>query len=197
MNQTAAPAPTAAGPNVLRTVVSLGGVLALVMGAAFLLKRMARAHGGLLGAAGPGGRAPAGVLEVLGRYPLSRGQTLILLKLDRRILLISQAAGGRFGNASLATLCEITDPDEIASILVKVRDDEGDSMARRFQSVLGSADRAAGDVIAEAESGRRTTIGPGGDRVELWAQAEAAHSQGFALLQSDGPGPQRRLERGA
>jgi flagellar biogenesis protein FliO len=196
--------PTAAKPGAIagdafKTVLSLGGVLALVGGAAFVLKRLARSHGGLRGAAGPGGRAPAGVLEVLGRYPLSRGQSLMLLKLDRRMLLLSQSAGGRLGGTSLTTLCEITDPEEIASILVKVRDEEGDSLARRFQSVLGKADRVTADAVSEADSGRRTTTNDSGDSAELWAQPKSLPppDQGFGLLQSDRLAPRSRPETGA
>jgi hypothetical protein len=32
----------------------------------------------------------------------------------------------------------MTDPDEVASILVKARDEEGDTLARKFESMLGS-----------------------------------------------------------
>lgn len=172
----AEPAPPASGA--VRTATSLAAVLGLVLLAAFTLKRLARSHGGLLGAAGPGGRAPAGVLEVLGRYPLSRGLSLILLKLDRRILLLSQSASGRLGGgggASLTTLCEIDDPEEIASILVKVREEEGESLARRFHSVLGRADKATADAQGEdptSPTSRRTTIHPSGDRVELWSDTQ-------------------------
>lgn len=194
----AAPQPGAIAGDALRTVMSLAGVLALVGFAAFVLKRLARSHGGLLGAAGPGGRAPAGVLEVLGRYPLSRAQTLLLLKLDRRVLLLSQSGGGRLAGGTLSTLCEITDPDEIASILVKVRDEEGDSLARRFQSVLGKADRATADALPDAQPGRRTTINASGDRAELWSQPDPhPRAQGFALLQSDAMATGPKPETGA
>ena len=47
----------------------------------------------------------------------------------------------RGGAASLTTLCEIRDPEEVASILVKTRDAEGDSMAERFRGLLTRFDR--------------------------------------------------------
>ena len=91
-----------------------------------------------------GGRAPAGVLEVLGRYPVARGATLVLLRVDRRVLLLSQASGGRFGlSTSFSTLCEMDDADDVASILTKTRDDAGESMSKRFQSLLERFDRGA------------------------------------------------------
>ena len=68
-------------------------------------------------ALGPAGRAPSGVLEVLGRYPAGRGTLLILLRLDRRVLLVAQS-GGRTGTG-MTTLCEIDDPASVASLLAK------------------------------------------------------------------------------
>ncbi|MCC6676950.1 MAG: hypothetical protein IT436_07390 [Phycisphaerales bacterium] len=94
---------------------ALGFVLALILIVFKAIRQGARAKGGLMAAAGPGGRAPSGVLSVLGRYPLARGQTLLLLKLDRRVLLVAQTVGSR-GGPALATLTELTDPEEVAAI---------------------------------------------------------------------------------
>ena len=77
-----------------RTLLPLLGVLALAVGVGAALRTVARRQGTLRATLGAGGRAPAGILEVLGRYPVGRGVTLILLKLDSRILLLSQSAGG-------------------------------------------------------------------------------------------------------
>lgn len=133
--------PEAAAPSSLdwiaRTALSLVGVVALIGIAAYVVRRVSRSQGGLMAALGPGGRAPSGVVEVLGRYPIARGTTLVLLKVDRRVLLLCQAASRRVGGGPpLSTLSEFTDAEEVASILVKTRDDEGDSMARRFESML-------------------------------------------------------------
>lgn len=155
----------------VRTVLALGGVLALIVVSGAITRSVARGRGGIAGAFGPGGRAPSGVISVLGRYPVSRGQKLVLLHLDRRILLVSQSAGGRLGaGGGMATLCEITDPDEVASILIKSRDAESDSMAERFRSMFGAVDRAFrlhGDQPADVEM-RRVFAVPSGDRAEIW-----------------------------
>jgi hypothetical protein len=98
----------------------------------------------------------------------------VLLKLDRRVLLLSQTSGGRLGGTGFATLAEITDPEEVASILVKARDDEGDSMAERFRSMLSRYDR---DLSAEPEGpeqGRRVQGSPGGDSTEVWDTARGS-----------------------
>ncbi|MEM9063915.1 MAG: flagellar biosynthetic protein FliO [Planctomycetota bacterium] len=126
-----------------KVAIPLLGVVGLAYGCAWVFRRAARAQGGLIGAIGPGGRAPSGVLEVLGRYPVGRGQTLVLLKIDRRVLLLSQSAAGRGHGASFSTLAEISDPNEVASLLMKTRDDEGISMNATFRDALAgfSAER--------------------------------------------------------
>jgi len=76
------------------------------------------------------------VLEVLGRYPGARGCTLVLLKLDRRVLLLSQSAGGRGGAATFTTLAELDTPEDVASILMKTRAADGEAIESRFAEAL-------------------------------------------------------------
>lgn len=167
----AAGAGAAGKPWFGRTMLALGGVLALAVASGAVARRLARGQGGLRASLGAGGRAPAGIMEILGRYPVGRGSTLVLLKLDRRVLLLSQSAGGRLGaGAGMSTLCEITDPEEVASILVKSRDADGDSMSERFRSMLARFDRGMedGEESGPERSGRSVRVGPGGDRAEMW-----------------------------
>ncbi|MBX3317310.1 MAG: flagellar biosynthetic protein FliO [Phycisphaeraceae bacterium] len=117
-----------------RTLVVLGGIIVVIVGVAAGIRLIAKKHGGIAGACGPGGRAPAGVLSVLGRYPIARGQSLLLLQLDRRVILVGQTAGR--GGARLATLAELSDPEDVASILVKTRDESGESVARKFREIV-------------------------------------------------------------
>lgn len=112
----------------VRSGVALAGVIALILGLRFVLLRASKRSGGL--AFGTGVRAPSGVLEVLGRYPVARGQTLLLLRMDQRVLLLAQSSAG------LTTLAQVTDSDEVASLLVKTRDEEGASSASRFNELL-------------------------------------------------------------
>jgi flagellar biogenesis protein FliO len=137
---TVAPEPTTTSGHLYQTVLMLGGVIGIILLAGAGFKKLARAKGGLLAELGAGGRAPAGVLEVLGRYPVSRGSTLVLLKLDRRILLTCQSAGRKQSGPSMTTLCEITEPEEVASLLMKTREDEGDSLAKKFEAMLSRQD---------------------------------------------------------
>ena len=143
-----------AGLGIGRTIGALGVVAGLALAAWFGVRTLARAQGGIAATMGPGGRAPSGLLEVLGRYPVGRGQTLVLLRVDRRVLLLSQAASGRLGTqSSFSTLCEIADPEDVASILLKTRDQESEAIASRFSSMVGRFDRqhepafeGAGDI---------------------------------------------------
>jgi flagellar biogenesis protein FliO len=121
----------------VRTLGALGVVTGLALAGWVIVRLLARAQGGLAATLGPAGRAPSGVLEILGRYPLGRAQTLVLLRIDRRVLLLSQTATGRLGaGAAFTTLCEITEPEDVASILVKSRDDESAENSSRFNSLL-------------------------------------------------------------
>lgn len=103
------------------TLASLAAVLALMLVCFAAYRFLAARAGGLAGqVAGVG--APAGILDLLGRYPLGRGQTLLLLKVDRRVLLVSQSSSVKVGAApAMTTLCEITDPDEVSSILARAK----------------------------------------------------------------------------
>lgn len=130
-------------------ILPLAGVLAMIAACGYAFRVASAKSGGLMGAMGAGGRAPSGVLSVLGRYPVSRGSTLVLLKVDRRVLLISQSSS-RTGGVGMQTLCEITDPEEVASILVKTRDEEEASKAKTFEKILRESDRRTATVVQPA-----------------------------------------------
>lgn len=164
---------------IIRTALSLSVVVGLILLLAVGFRKLsARASGGLLGGMTSGGRssAPAGILEILGRYPISRGQTLLLLKVDRRILLLSQTTPRiRAGAGTLTTLAEIADPEDVASILLKAQDADGASNSARFQSLLGRFDSAhLADTEPTTLSLRETRATTDGDHTEMWDTSEAA-----------------------
>ena len=146
----------------LQTTAALALVIGLILTLKWGAQRVARRASGIAWQMGPAGRAPSGVLEVLGRYPVSRGQSLVLLKMDRRILLLGQTAAG------FSTLSEVSDPEEVASLLVKTRDDEGASQAARFNELLRDMERdpAIGADTQEIQSGEPAT-GPRLPRIGL------------------------------
>jgi flagellar biogenesis protein FliO len=153
-------------------LVAMAGPLALVIGlillAAGILKRVARSTSGSLASAlGPGGQAPSGVLDVLGRFPIARGQTLVLFRLDRRVLLVAHTLPTRSSPGGFTTLAELSDPDEVASLLIKARDGRGESVASQFAEVAARMER--GELgEREADEQRRVQVSAGGDSTRLW-----------------------------
>ncbi len=137
----------------MRTGLALGGVVGLIVVLRLALTRLSKRSGSLSLSFGAGGRAPSGVLEVLGRYPVSRGHTLVLLRMDRRVLLLSQSSSG------CTTLSEVTDADEVASLLIKTRDEEGATNAARFNELLHQME--SDPSIIEAERGESNDNGTG------------------------------------
>jgi flagellar biogenesis protein FliO len=102
------------------------GALAAVLGLLMLLRLfLKRASGALAG----GGR-PSGVLEILARYPIARGQSLQLMKIGRRILLIHQSG------SSMSTLTEVTDGEEVAALLTRMEAGVRSREALRFKTAL-------------------------------------------------------------
>lgn len=136
---TANAAPGAASPlgdsSMSRTILSLAAVIALIFATRWVVRRLAARTGGMAAQLGPAGRAPSGVLTVLARYPVARGQSLVLLKMDQRVLLLSQSSEG------FRTIAEVTDPDEVASLIIRTRDEEGESLAAKFTSMLKRFER--------------------------------------------------------
>jgi flagellar biogenesis protein FliO len=196
---TAAAAATLWDNPLVRTGGSLCIVLAVIFGLAALAKKLSAKNGGLAAALG-GRRGPAGIIEVLGRYPLARGQTLILLKVDQRVLLVAQTAGRlRGGAGTLSTLCELTGPEEVASILLKVQEAEGDSTHARFRSLMDRFEKgdAGGGDDGVVEVGLRTrTAGEGGDAAELWDDRPAVVHR-FPVVQPTAVRPAHAPHAGA
>jgi flagellar biogenesis protein FliO len=166
-----------------RTMLSLLGVLGLIVLVMRLVRRYSMAQG-LAGALGAGGRAPSGVLEVLARYPIARGQSLVLLRLDRRVLLCCHTRGGKFGvGGGMTVLTELTEPEDVAAILVKTRDSASESIARRFQSILSRSEHDTDRVLSHAEASgstpRRRTTAPEAPRALPRGEAGRAAAYGL------------------
>ena len=106
----------------LRTAGALTLVIVLLLATRSVLKRF----GGPL----TGGR-PSGVLQVLARFPIGRGQHLVLLQLGRRIVLVHQAKTG------MTSLSEVSDPDEVAQLLARVEAGSSEKRSAGFQTILG------------------------------------------------------------
>lgn len=91
---------------------------------------------------------PSGVIEVLARYPIGRGQQLLVLKFARRILLVHQAG------ATSRTLTEMSDPDEVAATLSRLEAGASVKSAGKFKAALQSF-----ETEHEAAQARRSRSG--------------------------------------
>lgn len=176
----------------VRTALSLAGVVGVIVAVAYGFKRLSRSSGGLINQLGAGGRAPSGVLSVLGRYPVARGTTLVLLKADRRVLLLCQTAGkGLTGGCTMQTLSEFTDPEDVASILLKARDEEEATLAQRFESILSREDRTATQTLGPTSSTPDRSAAPSARANPSRAPKVAARQPGDVLRPTMAPSDPR------
>ncbi len=188
------------GGGYVQTIIALLGVILLILGLGQVYKRLARTQGGLVGQLGAGGTAPSGILEVIGRYPISKGMTLVVLKFDRRVLLLSHASSskGKWGQgASMQVLCELSDAEDIASILLKARSASGDSIAQSFEQTLREADELTDEHLRGIDTSysevnpvrfpsprtepARTITTAEGDRAELWSSGQNSQAASGVL----------------
>lgn len=148
-----------AGPGWGRSLASVALVVGLILVLAAVARAVSRRSGSLAAMLGPGGRAPSGVLEVLARYPVGRGQTLVLLRLDRRVLLLSQSAGKAGG---FTTLAQFDDAGDVASILRQTRDEASESVSARFRQAMERFQGADASSVG-VERGEIVEVGPRGE----------------------------------
>ena len=108
--------------EVLQTAAALGATLLAIV----LARSVARRFGG----AAAGARGPSGVVGVLARYPLARGQQVVLLEVGRRILVTHQTA------QSVTTLSEFSDPDDVADLRARCEAGRRGTHAFSFDALL-------------------------------------------------------------
>ncbi|MGD1916314.1 MAG: flagellar biosynthetic protein FliO [Phycisphaerales bacterium] len=150
----------ATGSGWARSLASVALVLGLILVLAAAIRFLSRRSGAVAAMIGPGGRAPSGVLEVLARYPVGRGQVFVLLRIDRRILLLSQTMAGK--SAGFTTLAQFDEPDEVAAILRQTRDEASESISSRFRQAMERFQASEGDGV---ERGEIIEVGPRGEPV--------------------------------
>lgn len=107
-----------------RDVMEVGGGIAGVLLLIYVLRSLVRRANGATGSTNSGGRslmggkAPSGVAAVLARYPVARGQQVVLLEVGRRVLVVHQTA------STMKTLSEITDIEELADLRTRIAGDD-------------------------------------------------------------------------
>jgi len=157
--------------DIIRTTGALLLVILLILAMAWVVKRLARSQGGIGAKLSAGGRSPSGLLEVLGRYPVGGKLSLVVLRFDRRVLLIAQ---GHAANAGMTTLCELDDAADVASVLSKVGD--ADKVNAAFKEAIAYAERDVATALSPEThvpinhfdpGARQVTQSQDGDRLEL------------------------------
>lgn len=176
--------------GLMRTVLACGVVVGLAVVAAWGVRKAAGSSGSLMATLGAGGRAPSGILSILGRYPVGRGQTLVLLQCDRRVLLLSQCRTR--GGASFSTLAEFTDPIEVASLVAKSRDGGGHSAQAQFAAALAGHGALGGAGAGATVSGGVRRVVPPISSATSGAEAVQGRrgaSAGYGLAPGAGASP--------
>lgn len=107
-----------------RVALALAIVVALILGLRWLSKRL---FPGLAA-----GRA-TGIVRVLSRSHLTPRQQVLLVQVGRRILVVAD------NGAQVQPLSEITDPDEVASLVGQAGAQSVSSSSRAFGSALNTA----------------------------------------------------------
>jgi hypothetical protein len=122
------------------------------------------------GIGGPlaGGGRPGGVLGVLARYPIARGQQLVLLKLGSRVVLLHQSRAG------LTPISEVVEPDEVAALLGRIEGDGREGASGRFTAML----ERFGDT-SRGEGLERRFDGEGNEVIDLTRRARGPRLGGL------------------
>ena len=107
----------------------VAAALALVIGIIFAMKYIARRWLGVSSAMGAGK-----VIRVLGRTTTGPRQQVVMLQVGNRIVVAADNAG------QLSTLCQVTEADEVASLLGQLQVDDGSARAGGFRKWLKKAD---------------------------------------------------------
>lgn len=114
--------------EVLPTGAALGATLLVIVLARSAAKRL----GGVAGRA----PRPSGVVEVLARFPVARGQQVVLLKVARRVIVVHQGAQG------MQTLSVFESADEVADVISRCEAGSRNTREFSFDSVLRASGKA-------------------------------------------------------
>jgi len=121
--------------NWVQPAVALAVVVALIFCLRYALRRLGRA--GVL-------KARTGAIDVLAQRSLSAKHQLYLVRMGERLVLVGASPEG------LATLCEVTDPDEIARLIEQLEHSPG-ALAELFRRKSGKEDDSSDKPGEEAE----------------------------------------------
>jgi len=132
----------------LRTMVTVGGSLAIVLGLFFVLAWIMRR-----GMPGSIALLPREAVEVLGRAPLAGRQQVHLIRLGNKLVLISVTPAGA------EALSEVTDTEEVQRLVALCRQGQPASATSMFRQALERFGSEPGQSAHWNEG--RATVGAG------------------------------------
>ena len=124
--------------ELLPTALALGATLLVIVLARSAIKRF----GGKL----PGAKRPEGVVMVLARYPVARGQQIVLLKVGGRVIVANQGAQG------MQTLSEFSSQAEVAELVARCEAGDRAKSAFSFDALLRQSDKSFDGAAAKGAS---------------------------------------------
>jgi flagellar biogenesis protein FliO len=134
--------------------------LAVVIGLILILSRIFRRHTPLLGQG-----LPSEALEVLGRRFLDQRQSIVLLRIGSRILVVGSSTAGMQG------LGELSDPVEVDLIAGLCRGNKaGQGLGASFLNMLSGQTRAASKAPSRRNAAGRTQVA---SRTQIPSRAQA------------------------
>lgn len=124
------------GRSLLWDFLPLLAVLALIVVMGLVVKRFLPSRRLLAG---------SGVLEIVARTPLSSRQSLVLVKMGRRLVLLGVTAG------QISTLCQVDDPEQVALLVGEIVSERPGSMTQGFARAFNEETRAFSNGAVEQD----------------------------------------------
>ena len=115
------------------------GALAVVLGLIFLLRWCSRFF-----FPSAAGRQSSRAVEVIARSALSPKQQIMLIRVGRRLIVVGDSG------AQMNTLCELSEPDEVAALVGQLQDEKLPPGRKAFGAMFGRS-RSRFDATDQAE----------------------------------------------
>ena len=116
--------------------------LAVVVGLIFLLRFVLR------NVRGPAGGARSGAIQVLARATVAPRQQVIVVRVGSRVLVLGSGPGG------LVSLCQLTDPEEVAHLAGALEQGRGEPLAGLFRRKTTTPGQEDESDLGESDAGR-------------------------------------------
>lgn len=134
------PAQTPSGSGA-SDIIRIVAALAIVIGVIFALRWASRKFFAM-----PAAARTSAAVQVLSRSMLSPKHQVVLLRVGKRLLLVGD------GGAQLNTLCELTDPDEVAAILGQLQTEKQTAAGKTFAAMFSKLKKGFAKDEDEEES---------------------------------------------